>query len=132
MIRILIVEDNGPLRELDRILLRESGLFEVVGEAENGLEAVQMARRLQPEVVLLDLAMPVMDGFEAIPQIRHVAPSTRIIVLTMLSPEMSQARAMSLGAHGFLDKSIDEAEFASALRDLALGKTEPKPPARRD
>lgn len=117
-VRVLLVEDNGPLRELNRILLTRSGRFEVVGEAENGLEAIQLAAALRPEVILLDLLMPVMSGFDALPRIRSACPDALIIALSMLTREVAEERALAMGADHFLDKGTPDEGLADAVAEL--------------
>ena len=81
-LRVLVVDDEDDVRALVRYLLQQTDGFEVVGEAANGREAVDLAAAERPDIVLLDLRMPVMDGADAIPQIREQCPDTRIVVFT--------------------------------------------------
>ena len=81
-LRVVVVDDEADVRGLVRFLLQQTDGFEVVGEAANGREAIDLAAAERPDVVLLDLRMPVMDGAEAIPQIREQSPDTRIVVFT--------------------------------------------------
>lgn len=102
--RILIVDDDADIRLVVRLFLRESGLFEVVGEAGDGREAIALVCALDPDVVLLDLDMPIVGGLEAIPVIRRRAPETRVVVL---SATESEEAARDVGAHAYLRKPFD-------------------------
>ena len=103
------------MRALQRIILEENNLFRIIGEAEDGQEAIRLAGTLQPDIVLLDLAMPVMGGLEALPHIRRVAPGAKVIVVTMLQREGTEAEAIRLGATAYLDKGLDSVEFVTRL-----------------
>jgi YesN/AraC family two-component response regulator len=106
------------LRFLLALSLERAGGFEVVGHAANGLEAIEQARRQRPDVVVLDLAMPVMDGMEAIPQIREVSPETKIVMLTGFDSGRLSEQAMSLGAHAYLEKSLALLDISSTLIEV--------------
>lgn len=114
-LRVLLVEDDNPLRALQRIILEETGRFRIIGEAEDGRQAIRLARTLQPELILLDLAMPVMGGLEALPDLRQVAPGSKIVVVTMLQREGVEAEALRLGANAYIDKGLDSGEFVKRL-----------------
>lgn len=90
--------------------------FVVVGEAGDGAQGVAAARQLQPDVVLLDIAMPVMDGLEAIPGIRTAAPAAAIVMCTAMIDERIRRRATELGADGFIEKGHDPRELVAAVR----------------
>lgn len=102
--RALIVDDSTDLRFLLRLALDGVAGFTVVGEAADGAEAVEAAARLTPDLVLLDLAMPVMDGLEAIPEIRSRSPESKIVVLSGFNARQMGAEAMRLGASSYLEK----------------------------
>jgi DNA-binding NarL/FixJ family response regulator len=119
-LRVLLVEDDHPLRALQKIVLEETGRFRVAGEAEDGRQAIRLAGTLQPDVVLLDLAMPVMGGLEALPRIREVAPASQVVIVTMMQREGTEAEALRLGATAYLDKGLDSVEFVARL-ERALG-----------
>jgi CheY-like chemotaxis protein len=102
--RVLLVEDERRLRELFRLAVEDDGPLSVVGEPEDGREAVALARHLQPDAVLLDLAMPGIGGWEAFPPILAVAPGTKVVVLSGLDPESVEERAREAGAAGYLVK----------------------------
>lgn len=116
---VLIVDDVPGFRLLLRMAIaRESGL-KVVGEAADGREAIDRARDLQPDLVLLDLAMPVMDGFEALPQILEASPGSRVLVLSGFEADAMESRARSLGAGGYVEKGAEPEEIIAGLIALA-------------
>ena len=96
-IRVLIVDDVERVRQDLRTFLALAGNFEIVGEASNGSEAVQLAQALCPQVVLMDLEMPVMDGYEATRQIKSRQPACRVIALTIHASEAEQQQALQAG-----------------------------------
>jgi len=104
--RILLVDDNTDVRRLLRTKLEATGGHEIVGEAADGEEAIEMAQLLQPDVVLLDLAMPHMDGLQALPHILTAVPDVRVIVLSGFDQETMADKAFTLGAHAYLEKGL--------------------------
>lgn len=113
--RVLLVEDTDDLRLLMRLAIERDGRFEVAGEAANGAEAVEQCRSECPDAVLLDLLMPEMDGYTALPLIKERCPDTKVVVFTAVaSPEIS-ARVRSLGASACLSKATPTAAVLSAL-----------------
>ncbi|MEO8899778.1 MAG: response regulator transcription factor [Candidatus Dormibacter sp.] len=114
--RIAVCDDRDDYRGLLYALIRRAGGLEIVGEARNGAEAVSIAETLQPDVMLLDLAMPVMDGMEALPKIVEVSPATRVIVLTGFSSQSMRIRAMEAGASGFIEKGERPAVLIDTVR----------------
>ena len=110
-IRTVIVDDVEEIRALVHLQLRRDGRFTVVGEAANGSEAVKIIGLRQPGIVVLDLHMPVMDGLEALPLIRHVAPATKIVVLSAFPDPYTLLDVLAQGADTCLDK-------ATAMHDL--------------
>lgn len=113
-VRVLVCDDSAQLRELVRVVLELEG-NEVVAEARNGQEAVEQAERHQPDVVLLDLSMPVMDGLEALPEIRRVAPVARVVVLSGFGNRGIVERALALGAKSFVEKGRAPDEIVAAV-----------------
>lgn len=121
-IRLMLADDHRLLREGLNRSMRESG-FDVVGEAQNGVEAVEMARSLNPEVVLMDVSMPEMDGVEACRQLRAALPDTKVVMLTMHADQNVLANAIRAGACGYLVKDCSTQEISSAVRMAASGET---------
>ncbi len=121
-IRILIVDDHAMLREgVTAILQSESGI-ELVGEAQDGAQAVERFRELRPDVTLMDLKMSGMNGVEAITAIRGEFPDARILVLTTYSGDVQAVRALKAGATGYLLKSSMRKELLDAIRDVHRGR----------
>lgn len=118
MTRVLLCDDSAQIRELVRIVLELEG-NEVVGEAGNGREAIQAAESEQPDVVLLDLSMPVMDGLEALPEIRRVAPETKVVVLSGFDNELLVTQALELGAVRYVAKGGDPVEIVGAVSEAS-------------
>jgi DNA-binding NarL/FixJ family response regulator len=118
--RILIVDDHPLTRDALAALLTQQG-FDVVGEAEDGKEALTVTRALQPDLVLLDLTMPGMDGLTALPKIREQAPTCEIVVLTASDSEENLLGAIRAGAAGYLLKTEPPEQIASFLRGVARG-----------
>lgn len=104
-LRILIADDNKALRDDVRILLNSRPGWKVVAEADNGREALEKSRRLQPDVVIVDYIMPELDGISAIPLIRDVAPQAEIVVLTVHDAPFTVRRAVDAGARGYVVKT---------------------------
>jgi diguanylate cyclase (GGDEF)-like protein len=127
--RILLVDDQSSMLDLLRWTFEEDSTFCVIGEASGGREAVALARHYQPDVVLLDLAMPGIGGLEALPMIRAVAPEARVVVLSGLDPVDVADRARAAGAVGYLCKGADPARFLHDLRNIlaTAGSAEPAP-----
>ena len=121
--RILLVEDHTLLRTGLRALLTQDPDFEVVGEAENGREGLRAAAALRPDVVLLDISMPGMNGIEAIGEIRRRSPGTRIIVLTIHKTDEYIDESLRAGANGYVLKDATQEELRTAIRTVMAGKT---------
>jgi DNA-binding NarL/FixJ family response regulator len=103
-IRVLIVDDTEHVRQDLSTFLTLTGGIEIIGEADNGLEAVQLAETLCPQVVLMDLEMPVMDGYEATRQIKALQPSCRVVALTVHGEQTEQKKALAAGMDAFVIK----------------------------
>ena len=120
--RIVIAEDHTILREGLRVLLSSNPDFEVVGEAEDGREAVRCVEKLKPNLILTDLSMPRMNGMDAIREIRRRAPETKILVLTVHKSEEYILATLQAGADGYLLKDSTHAELVAAVRHVLSGK----------
>lgn len=123
MIRILIVDDHTVVRQGIRFLLQQQTDMEIVGESENGMQAIAQVTGLRPDVVLLDLLMPKMDGFAAVREIKHLLPSTQIIILTSYCEDDQIFRAIKAGALSYLLKDIHPQELIGAVRAAARGES---------
>lgn len=120
-LRIVLVDDTADLRLLLRIALESQPGYEVVGEAGDGVAGVELIRLEQPDLVLLDLAMPIMDGLEAIPLICRVSPRTRIVVLSGFEAAGMAASALTAGAHAYLQKGATPDEIIALVSETAAG-----------
>ena len=120
--RMVIAEDHTILREGLRSLLSSSPEFEIVGEAEDGREAIQSVEKYKPDLILTDLSMPRMNGMEAIREIKRVSPKTRIVVLTVHKTEEYILATFKAGAHGYLLKDSTHSELIKALKKVLSGK----------
>jgi DNA-binding NarL/FixJ family response regulator len=122
-IRVLIVDDMAQVRREIGMVLALAGdaagqPVEIVGEAANGQEAIQLAAMLQPDVVLMDLAMPVLDGFAATRAIKAVHPSIRVVVLTVLDYHSAGEKAIQAGADGFIEKGASMDEIFQSISNI--------------
>jgi two-component system, NarL family, response regulator LiaR len=122
-IRVLIVDDHTIVRKGIRALLAEIAGLEVVGEAADGLEAIALAARLDPDVILMDLAMPRMDGIEATRQIRTQQPESRILVMTSFATDDKVLPAIKAGAQGYLLKESAPDDLVQAIRQIYRGES---------
>ena len=120
--RVLIADDHAIVRKGIRALLSEAGGFEVVGEASNGQEAVLRAEETHPDVILMDLLMPVMDGIEATRQITSRQPKARILVLTSFAADNKVFPAIKAGATGYLLKDSSPEDLVRAIRQVHRGE----------
>lgn len=118
-IRVLVADDLPEIRTLVRTNLEFDGRFDIVGEAGNGLEAVDMVQRMKPDVVVLDLAMPEMDGLAAISQIRQNSPGTKILVLSAFADDHNSGLVKELGANAFIAKDRPMDEVIEKLIEIA-------------
>lgn len=121
-IRVLIADDHRLFRQGLRHVCQAAGGIEVVGEAENGREAVRLAQELKPDVVLMDIRMPDLDGVEATRQITAHDPTVRIVILTMYREDQYVFEAIKAGARGYLLKDVDEQELVEAVRAVHRGE----------
>ncbi len=121
-IKVLIVDDHIMVRKGITALLSEYEGINVVGEAANGVEAIELVEQLKPDVVLIDLAMPVMEGIEAIRKIIAIQPSQRIIVLTSYTGDDKLIPAIKAGAMGYLVKDAQPEELVQSIRDVYAGE----------
>ena len=123
MIRILIVDDHVLFREGIRTIVHHWEDFEVIGEASNGLDAFGLAGELMPDIILMDIAMPVMDGIQATKRIANAFPSIRIVMLTTSEDEEDLLSAIKVGAQGYLLKDTPSKRMHDKLRRMAQGET---------
>lgn len=128
-IRILLVDDHSVVRQGLKMFLGLDPEFDVVGEAENGAEAVKMAGELLPDVVLMDMLMPVMDGIEATGIIRKAHPDTEVIALTSVLEDGAVIGAVKAGAIGYLLKDTQANELIRAIKAAADGQVQLSPQA---
>jgi two-component system response regulator NreC len=118
--RILLVDDHAIVREGLIALLEREG-FAVVGQAADGMQAVQLAKELHPEVVILDFGMPILNGLDAARAIREALPTTRLVLLTMHTDEQYVLEGLRAGIRGFVLKTQAAAELVRAIRDVQAG-----------
>ncbi len=128
-IRILIVDDHSVVRQGLRMFLGLDPELEVIGEAADGAEAVRMARQLKPDVVLMDMLMPVMDGITATTQIRKELPDTEVVALTSVLEDATVVGAVRAGAIGYLLKDTESDELRRAIKAAADGQVQLSPQA---
>lgn len=120
--RIILVDDFKPWRRFVASLLRESPDWQVICEAADGLEAVQKAEELQPDLILLDISLPKLSGIEAATSIRKVAPGSKILFVSENRDSEIAAAALSTGGHGYVVKSDGASELLVAIETVLLGK----------
>ena len=121
MIRVLLADGHAVVRDGLRVLLEAQADIDVVGDVANGREVLRQAQQLHPDVVLLDIGMPEMNGIEATLQMRDACPSTQILILSMHSTTEHIFRALQAGARGYLLKDSAGAEVADAVRAVHVG-----------
>ncbi len=126
-IRVLIVDDHAVVRQGLRAFLQTQDDLDVVGEAADGEEAVRRVRELVPEVVLMDLVMPKLDGIAAIREMRLLSPSTKVIVLTSFADDEKVFAAVKAGAAGYLLKDVQPQELGEAIRTVYRGEAQLHP-----
>ncbi|MDR3558863.1 MAG: response regulator transcription factor [Candidatus Pacebacteria bacterium] len=122
-VKFVVVEDHNILRELLRDFINGQDGWKVVGEAGDGLEAIRLAEIMKPDMMLLDLSMPRMNGTGAIPEIKKRQPAIKILVLTVHKTEEHILTALKCGADGYATKDIDEEELKKAIQRILEGKS---------
>jgi two-component system, NarL family, response regulator YdfI len=127
VIRILVADDHLIVREGLRLILETGEGMELVGEASNGREAVELSEQLNPDVILMDLRMPIMDGMSAIEIIRQKQPDIAIVILTNFNEDELMVKGLSAGVKGFLLKDTDRETLLNTIRAAARGETLLKP-----
>jgi NarL family two-component system response regulator LiaR len=128
-IRVLIVDDHGVVRQGLRMFLKPDRELEIVGEAANGAAALRLARALKPDVVLMDLLMPVMDGIAATAAIRQELPDVEVLALTSVLEDQAVVGAVRAGAIGYLLKDTSAADLRRAIKAAAAGQVQLSPQA---
>ena len=121
-IRILVVDDESVVREGVVAILSYQKDFEVVAEAENGIQALEAAKKHKPDVILLDMVMPKQDGLATIPKLREILPDARILVLTSFAESDRVYQTIKAGALGYLLKDSTRTQLMQAIRDVAKGQ----------
>jgi CheY-like chemotaxis protein len=121
-IRVLIVDDNPILREGLKSVLSNSPIFDIVGEAADGLEAIDSVEKFHPDLVLMDISMPRMDGLNATREIKKKWPDTKILVFTIHKTPEYQAAASKAGADGYISKDSSQGELIKSIEDILAGK----------
>jgi DNA-binding NarL/FixJ family response regulator len=125
--RVGVCDDQAGFRQLVAVVLGLKSGLEIVGEAADGREAVALAKKLQPDVLLLDIAMPEMDGLEALPRVLEVSPSTQVVMLTGLTAASIRERALAAGASAFIEKGIDISELGDRIVAICRAGKLPSP-----
>ncbi len=126
-IRILVVDDESVVREGVVAILSFQSDMDVVGEAENGIQALEIARKTKPDVILLDMVMPKQDGLSTIPKLKDTIPDARILVLTSFAEPDRVYQAIKAGALGYLLKDATRIQLLQAIRDVAGGQASIQP-----
>ncbi|MBA2485146.1 MAG: response regulator transcription factor [Nitrospira sp.] len=122
-VRVLLVEDHTLVRAGFRALLEKLEGIQVIGEVSNGRDALKMSKEMAPEVVLMDIAMPEMNGLEATSRMRQECPGTKVLMLSMYTNEEYLKEALRAGAAGYLLKDADRAELELAIKTVCRGET---------
>lgn len=128
-IRILVADDHDVVRQGLRMFLADDPELEIVAEARNGAEALEMAKTLKPDVILMDILMPVMDGITAIGEVRRALPETEVIALTSVLEDAKVVGAVKAGAIGYLLKDTRGDELCRAIKAAAAGQVQLSPQA---
>ena len=122
-VRVLVVEDFAAFRQFICLTLGNSPDFRVIGEASDGLEALHMAVELRPDLILLDIGLPSLNGIEVARQMRSLVPESKVIFLTIESSADMVQEALSVGARGYVVKTMAESELLTAMEAVLLGTT---------
>jgi DNA-binding NarL/FixJ family response regulator len=122
---VLLVDDVAELRTLLRLSLELSGRFTILGEAENGVQGVELAGQHQPDLVLLDISMPLQDGLESLPMIRSASPRSKIVMLSGFEERRLGSTALGLGASAYLEKGLPPERIVDELLDVMGGTVSP-------
>ena len=130
-ISVLLVDDHALVRRGFRRMLDDDQTLEVVGEASNGLEAVRLATKLQPQVIVMDCQLPEMNGLEATRKILQALPDTAILMLSMHSEDTLVRQALDAGARGYVLKNANDLDLARAIKGVAAGQSVLDPQIRR-
>ncbi len=129
--RVLLADDHAVLRAGLRLLLTSTNEYEVVGEAASGTETLSLAEQLQPDLILLDLSMPALGGLDALPALRKLVPTARILILTMHDDPQYLRQALKQGACGYILKKAADSELLSAMRAVLHGDVYVQPSMTR-
>jgi NarL family two-component system response regulator YdfI len=127
MIKLLIADDHLIIRQGLRLILETENDFELIGEASDGAEALSLCKKLKPDVVLMDLRMPNMDGLTAIEKLHADQPNIAVVILTTFNEDELMLRGLQAGAHGYLLKDTDRNTLFNTIRAAARGETLLKP-----
>ena len=130
-IRVLLADDHAVLRDGIHALLEDETDIQVVGEAEDGRSAVEQARQLEPDVVIMDIGMPLLNGLEATRQIKRDNPGIQVLILTMHENPEYVAQVLSAGGSGYVLKKAAGKELVQAIRDVARGEAQFSPSVAR-
>jgi len=130
-LRVLLADDHTVMRSGLRALLERQGKFEIVGEAENGREAVSLCSTLTPEIAVVDVGMPLLNGIEATKALLKASPSTGVVMLSMHSDESYVMRSLQAGARGYLLKDSAASDLLAAIEAVAQGKSFFSPSIRK-
>ncbi len=128
MISIVLADDHKIVRQGIKALLQTEPDFRIAGEASNGLEAIEQAKNLQPDILVVDISMPRLNGIDVIKQVRKCSPKTGIIVLSMHSAEIYVLQALEAGAMGYVLKESGPEQLISAIREVIAGRYYLSPP----